>query len=327
MMSSISHSLTALLRVGFQFAYLAIGSSWLMAQPVMTDLSNPSFASSAVPSSAVPSQTMADSPRRPIPSWPFTAQRGPFRFYSTIPIQHFETQIESLIALPKEIETALGIELAESPIDIVVLANEKEFDTYLHDRYPGLRHSSALFIQNRRSGLVLTWMHENWLVDSRHEVVHALLHAHRVALPLWLDEGLAEYFEHGLNRPEHPVHASPLRAQLKFGRIADLELQERWPSNMELSSEQYRDAWGTVAFLMHHSDATRQEFQLYLSDLFSDRATGFLSYRIRRTVPRWRDAYLKHYQSESKREPVPNSESIPTVLANPTIEPHSMRTR
>ena len=42
--------------------------------------------------------------------------------------------------------------------------------------------------------------------DLRHEVAHGYLHAVVPNLPLWLDEGLAEYFEvprglDGVNRP------------------------------------------------------------------------------------------------------------------------------
>jgi hypothetical protein len=131
-----------------------------------------------------------------------------------------------------------------------------------------------------------------------------------------LDEGLAEYFEHDGHGAEHPVHLAPLRAQLKFGRLADLELQEKWRSDMPLTGEQYRDAWGSVAFLMHSSPALREEFLAYVSDLLADRATGFLSYRIRRAVPRWRDAYVKFYQSATSG----NQQAKQLVSAAPVKE-------
>ncbi|MFN7731594.1 MAG: hypothetical protein ACK5OB_06805 [Pirellula sp.] len=243
------------------------------------------------------------SPRSAPKAWPHTAEVGSFRFYSTLPIERFRSQIDHLVSLPEEISTQLGVELRIPTIYVVVLADQREFEAYLRDHYPGVKQSQAMFIRDRGAGLVLTWMQEHWLIDSRHEVVHAILHAQNVSIPLWLDEGLAEYFEHGGPGPEHPVHLAPLRAQLKFGRVADLELQEKWRSEMPLTGEQYRDAWGSVAFLMHHSSALREEFLAYVSDLMADRATGFLSYRIRRAVPRWRDAYVKYYQGASGNNP------------------------
>lgn len=282
----------------------------------------------AATTAAAPSESRTVPVTAAKPNWPYTAHRNAFRFYSTVPIDHLQPQIDRLISLPEEIQTKLGMAFATTPfhatpIHVIVLADQQEFESYVQRHYPGLKSSRAMFIRDRGPGVVLTWWHPQWLMDSRHEVTHAFLHSRNIAIPLWLDEGLAEYFEHNGLGSDHPVHAGPIRAQLRFGQIADLEEQEKWSTHAQLTAEQYRDAWGTVAFLMHHSDASKDEFLAYLEDLFSDRATGLLSYRMRRAVPRWREAYIKHYQIASKT-PLETATAT-TQEKQPATKPTSLR--
>ena len=61
--------------------------------------------------------------------------------------------------------------------------------------------------------------------DLRHEVAHGYLHSMVPGLPLWLDEGLAEYFEvprgnNGLNRPHLEL-------------LSDMMQYNGWQPNLE----------------------------------------------------------------------------------------------
>src|SRR5947199_3220316 len=71
----------------------------------------------------------------------------------------------------------------------------------MRTRYPDLPKRRAFFVaQPRTVGgtddlLVYTFWGDRVRQDLRHELTHALLHCVLKDVPLWLDEGLAEYFE------------------------------------------------------------------------------------------------------------------------------------
>jgi hypothetical protein len=241
------------------------------------------------------------------PRWPYVFDESGFHFYSLVPPKVLEPQIQGILRLPDELNQELGITLKGLNVHILVFDSRRSLDEYLHRYYPGLRAANSMYIRDQGPGLILTWFHADWLVDVRHEATHALLHAKRVSIPLWIDEGLAEYFEYpsGSSSGEsfaiksHPVHTKLIHTQLRFGQFANLEEQERWDPNKRLSNQQYRDAWGSVAFLLNHSDQSKDEFRSYVKDLLENRASGNLSYRLQQTIPDWRTAYTRYYREHS----------------------------
>src|SRR5438876_73243 len=70
--------------------------------------------------------------------------------------------------------------------------------------------------------------------------------------PLWLDEGLAEYFEgpegsQGLN----PEHIARLPDDLKSGWRPDLARLESLATVREMAPRDYREAWAWVHYLLN----------------------------------------------------------------------------
>jgi hypothetical protein len=242
-----------------------------------------------------------------VPGWPYVFDSSGFHFYSLGPPKVLEQQIQGVLRLPEELNQELGIAFRGLDVHILVFDSRRSLDEYLHRYYPGLRAANSMYIRDQGPGLILTWFHADWLVDVRHEATHALLHAKRASIPLWIDEGLAEYFEYPSGSSSgdsfaiksHPVHTKLIHTQLRFGQFANLEEQERWDPNKRLSNQQYRDAWGSVAFLLNHSDQSKNEFRFYVKDLLENRASGNLSYRLQQTIPDWRTAYTRYYREHS----------------------------
>ena len=96
----------------------------------------------------------------------------------------------------------------------------KESINFMVSKYPKLPSRRAFFVaQTRGVGrsedlLIYTYWGERVQQDLRHELTHALLHSVLKDVPLWLDEGLAEYYEllhHEIrrlidrHRPQHRV--------------------------------------------------------------------------------------------------------------------------
>src|SRR5437660_5823070 len=119
----------------------------------------------------------------------------------------------------------------------------------MRGRYPDLPRRRAFFVAQPRSAggseelLVYTFYGEHIQQDLRHELTHALLHSVLRDVPLWLDEGLAEYFElppdkGGVN-PQHLDHLrrTPKPFQPNLARLEGLsQVQQMTPA-------EYREAW------------------------------------------------------------------------------------
>lgn len=230
--------------------------------------------------------------------WNTTSIHPPFVLYSTIETSQIDSLSERLKGFRKEVEEVLELSFSIDEIKIVVLQDKVDYDAYLVEHFPELPKRRALFVQHRGPGLVLTYLHDDWTVDARHECAHAMLHSCRTKLPSWLDEGLAEYFETiGPDRLAHQEHAKGVLAQIRYGQVPAIEELEQWHVDMALEAKQYRDAWSVVAFLLHHSPETRATFQQYLQDLQSGSAAGYLGRRLSRELRQdWRKEFLRFYQ-------------------------------
>ncbi|MFN7875311.1 MAG: hypothetical protein ACK5PB_08340 [Pirellula sp.] len=230
--------------------------------------------------------------------WNTTTTYAPFVLYSTLDVAKIESLADRLDGYKKEVEDVLELTFLVDEIKIVVLRDRVEYDSYLDEHFPKLPKRRALFVQHRGPGLVLTYMHDDWIVDARHECAHAMIHSCRTKLPSWLDEGLAEYFETSLpDRLSHREHAQGVLAQIRYGQVPAIEELEQWHVDGALESKQYRDAWSVVAFLLHHSPETRATFRQYLQDLQSGAAAGYLGRRLSRELRQdWRKEFLRFYQ-------------------------------
>ena len=84
---------------------------------------------------------------------------------------------------------------AAAPIDVSILDDEAAFRTFLTFHHPELPDRRAFFLAGPDGATIYTARGDHLEEDLRHEATHALLHRAGLAMPLWLDEGLAEYFE------------------------------------------------------------------------------------------------------------------------------------
>lgn len=253
---------------------------------------------------SIRSYSEADAKRvETVSRWNTTSIYAPFVLYSTLEVARMESLANRLEGYKREVEEVLELQFSVDEIKIVVLRDRIEYDAYLEEHFSKLPKRRALFVQHRGPGLVLTYMHDDWLVDARHECAHAMLHSCRTKLPSWLDEGLAEYFETPLpDRLAHREHAQGVLAQIRYGQVPAIEELEQWHIDVALESKQYRDAWSVVAFLLHHSPETRATFQQYLQDLQSGAASGYLGRRLGRELRHeWRKEFLRFYQRRATR--------------------------
>jgi alkanesulfonate monooxygenase SsuD/methylene tetrahydromethanopterin reductase-like flavin-dependent oxidoreductase (luciferase family) len=128
--------------------------------------------------------------------------------------------------------------------------------------------------------------------DLRHETTHGYVHAVVPAVPLWLDEGIAEFFETPrTERGLHRGHAAHLAGRMLVGTWrADVERLEAVLAAGELTQDHYAEAWCWVHWLLRTTPERRALLQDYLADVRRDPATPPLSARIRHQLPAGGDA-------------------------------------
>ena len=134
-------------------------------------------------------------------------------------------------------------------------------------------------------------------VDVRHESTHAVLHATLTDVPLWLDEGLAEYFEMPRDkRSDGNPHLESIKRLLRQGEMPKLDDLESLRDLSEMKREQYRDAWAWVHFCLHGSREAYTELVHYLDDLEAGTDPGKFSDRLRRRIPDLDRQLLQHFR-------------------------------
>lgn len=233
--------------------------------------------------------------------WPDEQQTGPFWCHADFSLARCRPLLEELRELQSDLAALLGTPAPRQAIHVFLFERRATYQAYLQQYFPQVPQRRALFIQVRGPGMVFACCGPELEVDLRHEATHALLHAWLPQVPLWLDEGLAEYFEvpRHQRRREHP-HGEAVEQRIAVGGPARLERLEALSRVEEMGRDEYRDAWAWVHFLLHGPPEAQQELLRYLQDLASVPSTGPLSPRLRR---RWPD--LEHRLAEHFRPPSP----------------------
>jgi hypothetical protein len=150
----------------------------------------------------------------------------------------------------------LGLPISDEPVHLYLFENKQRYDDFAARQFPGFPSRRAFFVETDTTLSVFAVWQDRIAEDLRHETTHGYVHAVVPTIPLWLDEGVAEYFE--LPRSEHGIHATHV-AHLS-GRLLegtwrpDLDRMEALASAGELSQDHYAEAWAWVHWLLHTID-------------------------------------------------------------------------
>ncbi len=110
-----------------------------------------------------------------------------------LPGQH--RLLQELNAQRADVSNRLGLPISDEPIHVYLFADAGRFGEFMQLRFPTFPHRRAFFVETDTQLSVYAHWGDRVAEDLRHEVAHGYLHAVVQNLPLWLDEGLAEYFE------------------------------------------------------------------------------------------------------------------------------------
>jgi hypothetical protein len=194
----------------------------------------------------------------------------------------------------------LKIPRSQEPIHVYLFAEEGSYRRYVSRKFPGFPERRAIFVETDIELSVYAHWGEAIAEDLRHEVAHGYLHASVPNIPLWIDEGLAEYFEVGRGgRGVNRMHVDYLNGQLAIGGWRpNLPRLEQLVTAGEMTQLQYAEAWLWVHFLLESGDDAKAEaLTTYLAALRTGEPVAPLSERLTNVVAQPAPALIEHLKS------------------------------
>jgi hypothetical protein len=230
--------------------------------------------------------------------WPTELKVGRFDIHADFNLADQDQLLSELTTFPGELTSALTLPASDQPIHIVLFGSAREYRRYMDAYFPHLPARRAFFIQDKGPGMLFTHAHGELVNDLRHEITHALLNEGNRELPLWLDEGMAEYFEvSGDRRFRDNRYLQPVAARASKGLVPSLKQLESISTLQQFTESHYRDSWSWVHFLMHRSADTRQLLVRFLHEQRSGAESLPVSRQLQHTLKDVPAEYQSHFQS------------------------------
>jgi hypothetical protein len=228
--------------------------------------------------------------------WPDEHRAGQFACHADFPLAPIAELLASMPGLQHDLVQLLDIRPSSEPIHVFLFQQKDTYQGYVKYYFPTAPSRKALFIKERGLCMVFAYRGEDFEVDLRHESTHALLNAALPMVPLWLDEGLAEYFEVPAgDRSQGNPHMSRVVWAARFGQVPSLEQLEQLRNLSQMNRTRYRHAWAWVHFLLHGPREAREELRRYLADIQSLTPPGQFSRRLRNRLPDLDKQFLRHF--------------------------------
>lgn len=232
-------------------------------------------------------------------NWPTAGQIGPALLRAEFRLDERTMAALSHIDTTKaDLSRDLGLVVPETPVELYLFRSKGTYDRYIRTNIPEGRGRAALFVKSGGAGKVYAYYSSRLDVDIRHESTHAFLHAALPYVPLWLDEGLAEYFEvPPESRFANHEHLKSLKRSMWFRWSPRLDRLESLASLNDMGEAEYRESWAWVHFMMHGPEEARVVLRTYLAEIASQQYAGKLAPRLRAAVPDLDNALKLHHKS------------------------------
>jgi len=233
---------------------------------------------------------------------------GQLVIHADFPIAGQHRLVRELDGLRTEVSQRLGLPISDEPVHLYLFENATEYDAFAARQFPGFPARRAFFVETDTTLAVFAVWQDRLAEDLRHETTHGYVHAVAPAVPLWLDEGLAEFFE--LPRHEagvHKAHVAHLAGRTLEGNWRpDIERLESLASAGDLSQDHYAEAWCWTHWMLCTTPERRALLQEFLADVRRDGKTAPLSIRLRHapdTPPDLAAALKEHLESLAAGQP------------------------
>jgi Protein of unknown function (DUF1570) len=194
---------------------------------------------------------------------------GQLVFHSDFELPRDHRLVRELTLERDDVCNTLGLATTDEPIEVYLFRDADRYREYLLRNFPSVPSRRAFFLETDTRLAVYAHWSDRVAEDLRHEVAHGYLHAALPDLPLWVDEGLAEYFEvprglGGLNQPHVDLLSDSIE---RDGWKPNLKRLESLSNAAQMDQRDYAESWAWVYFMLHSPPERRELLTGYLADL------------------------------------------------------------
>ncbi|MCI0680945.1 MAG: DUF1570 domain-containing protein [Gemmataceae bacterium] len=226
-----------------------------------------------------------------------------FVFYSDFEVQRNAPLFRDLGALREQVFRELQLPSSSALVQVYLFEDKERYEKFMQSKYPDLPRRRAFFVaQPRRLGggedlIVYTYWGDRIQQDLRHELTHALLHSVLKDVPLWLDEGLAEYFEMPASwKGVNYQHLEALRRGPSGPAPCNLDRLEQLSEVQQMAPAEYREAWAWAHLMLRSTPQARQALLSYLQELRTNPRPGPLKPRLAQAFLSLDEALQRHLE-------------------------------
>lgn len=204
--------------------------------------------------------------------WVTHAKLGKIECFAefSLDVNSVNSQLQSVRS---EFETRLQLNSTEPDVQVIVFASQQNYRNYLREKLPEAVSRRAIFYQNGSLNQIYTFRHQDLVTDLRHEYTHALLHAALPFVPLWIDEGVAEFFEEQKPVRDRSSRLKSVKWKSRTGWKPSIRDLERIPAAASMTSDDYRDSWAWIHYLLNNP-SYRKHLTSYLQAISAGEAPG-----------------------------------------------------
>lgn len=229
-----------------------------------------------------------------------------FVLYSDFQLQRDLPIFKELEVLRDRVHKELRLPSNNTIVHVYLFEDKDRYEKFMQASYPDLPKRRAFFVAQpwKKNGpddlLVYTYWGDRIQQDLRHELTHALLHGVLKDVPLWLDEGLAEYYE--VPATWKGTNYQHLDLLLHAPAAPDLARLEDLDKVQQMKQSEYREAWAWVHLMLNGKPEGRQVLLDYLQVLRSNSSAGSLRERLQKVYADPSAALTTHLKQISKPE-------------------------
>ena len=225
-----------------------------------------------------------------------TLVRDQLVIHGDFPLAAHHRLFEELTAQRADLCRQLALPCSDEPIQVYLFESSERFDGFMRLHHPEFPDRRAFFVETDAQLRVYAQWGDRMAEDLRHEVTHAYVHSAAPNVPVWLDEGIAKYYEvprggRGLNRPL--LKRLMTRIQQEHWQ-PDVRRLEQLTGSENMTQDNYAEAWAWVHFLIESRPERVELLRGYLAELRREGAAPPLSARLAATFDRPAAALLEH---------------------------------
>jgi hypothetical protein len=216
-----------------------------------------------------------------------TVVREQLVFHSDFPLPEHHRLLDELVQQRADLNRRLGLPDSDEPIHVYLFENEDRFKGFMKIYHPDFPDRRAFFLETDTKLSVFAQWGDRVAEDLRHEITHGYLHSTVPNVPLWLDEGLAKFYEsprndRGLNRSY--VNLLAQRMNGEHWR-PDLKRLENIDPGKDLSLNDYSESWAWVYFMLETRPEYAAALRAYVYDLRRDGVPASFYQRLTAAIP------------------------------------------